>query len=125
MGASSTVCHAAAEKEVAKMIKYSPECRDFGWECVPLAVATYGGWREKAIHTFQCTSRRLGVGTTSSKAILKQEMYGRLSLTLMRSNARATFARSSWREVLSVLFTFLFNKGPFQSACKSTIRDNS
>ena len=63
----------------------SPGCRDM-----------YGGWGEKAQQTFNHTSRRLAVGSTSSEAGVRQDMYGRLSLTLVRENARAILARYSW-----------------------------
>ena len=52
--------------EVVKMTKNGPKCAELGWECIPLAVETYGGWGEKAQETFHRTSRRLAVGSASS-----------------------------------------------------------
>ena len=96
LGASTTVGYSAAEKEVVKMTKNGPKCAKLGWECIPLAVETYGGWGEKAQEMFNRISRRLAVGSASSEAGVRQDMYGRLSLTLVRENAKAILARSSW-----------------------------
>ena len=78
---------AAAQKEDVKLTKNGPNCNELGWECIPLAVETYDGWGEKAHETLMCSSRRLAVGSASR---------WRLSLTLMRENARAILARSNW-----------------------------
>ena len=43
LGASTTVGYSAAEKEVVKMTKNGRKCAELGWECIPLAVETYGG----------------------------------------------------------------------------------
>ena len=52
--------------------------------------------QEKAQEMFNRISRRLAVGSASSEAGVRQDMYGRLSLTLVRENAKAILARSSW-----------------------------
>ena len=96
LGASTTVGYSAAEKEVVKMTKNGLKCAELRWECIPLAVETYGSWGEKAQETFNRTSRRLAVGSASSEAVVRQDMYGRLSQTLVRENAKAILARSSW-----------------------------
>ena len=75
LGASATVGYSAAKKEAVKMTKNGPKCAEFGWECIPLAVETYGGWGDKAQETFNCTSRRLAVGSASSEAMVRQDMY--------------------------------------------------
>ena len=77
-------------------VKNGPKCAELGWECIPLAVETYGGWGEKAQEMFNRISRRLAVGSASSEARVRQDMYGRLSLTLVRENAKTILARSSW-----------------------------
>ena len=88
----------AAEKEVVKMTKNGLKWAELGWECIPLAVETYGGWPwgERAQEAFNRTSRRLAVGSASSEAGVRQDMYERLSMTLVRENAKAILARSSW-----------------------------
>ena len=89
LGASTTVGYSAAEKEVVKMTKNGPKCAELGWECIPLAVETYGGWGRKGPGNVQPDQQEVGSG-------LRQDMYGRLSLTLVRENAKAILARSSW-----------------------------
>ena len=49
------------------MTKNGSKCAELGWECIPLAVETYGGWGEKAQEMFNRTSRRLAVGSASSE----------------------------------------------------------
>ena len=80
--------YSAAETEVVKMTKNGLKCVELGWECIPLAVETYGGWGPGNVQPYQ---QEVG-----SEAGVRQDMYGRLSLTLVRENARAILARSSW-----------------------------
>ena len=55
---------------------------------------------------FNQISRRLAVGSASSEARVRQDMYmvyGRLSLTLVRENAKAILTRSSWPVSLTLV----------------------
>ena len=81
------------------MTKNGPKCAEFGSECISLAVETNGGWGKKAQETFNHTSRRLAVGSASSKAEVRQDMYGRLSLALVRENAIGL----SWQDPAGLL----------------------
>ena len=83
LGASTTCgfCCSSYLEEV-KMAKNGPKCHELGWECIPLAVETYGGWGEKTHQTFEHTCRRLAVGSVSNEIRVRQELSGRLSLTL-------------------------------------------
>ena len=60
-----------------------------------LAVEMYGDWGEN-VETFECTCKRLAVGSASSEVMVRQELFGRLSLFLMRKIACAILARSNW-----------------------------
>ena len=75
------------------MTKNGPKCAELGCECIPLAAETYCGWGEKAQEMFNCISMSLAVGSASCEAGVRQDMYGRLSLTLVRENAKAILAR--------------------------------
>ena len=71
LGVNTTVGFAAAHKQEIKMAKSGPKCDELGWECISLAVETYGGWGEKLINH------------SSKLAGVRQELSGRLSLTLL------------------------------------------
>ena len=75
--------YSAAEKEVVIMTKNGLKCAELGWECIPLAVKTYGGWGEKAREMFNRISRRLAVGSASSEAGVRQDMYDPAGLLVL------------------------------------------
>ena len=88
---------AATLKEDLKLLKNGLKCKELRWECIPLALEEmYGGWGEKAWETFEHTCKRLAVGSSSREVMVRQELFGRLSLTLMRENTHAILARSNW-----------------------------
>ena len=41
---------AAATAQQRKHIANKPKCQELGWECVPLAIETYGNWSREAKH---------------------------------------------------------------------------
>ena len=92
--AGMTAGAAAAATEQHKHITNDPKCQELGWVCVPLAVKTYGNWGREAHTTFTRLATRLAICASLPKGRVIAELYGRLSLVLTRSIARAILARS-------------------------------
>ena len=59
-----------------------------------LSVETYGCWGTEAMQTLSCLVSRLATRGNCSKSHATCLLYGRLSLTLMRANARALLSRA-------------------------------
>ena len=84
---------AARQTEERKHISNDTICSELGWKCVPLVVETFGAWGRTAGQFFGELASRLAAQSHSSKTIMLNNIYGRLSLTLVRANARAFNAR--------------------------------
>ena len=80
---------AALAAEVRKHNANDAKCSELGWSCIPIAVEAYGCWGAKAMQTLPCLASRLATRGNCSKSHATCLLYGRLSLTLMRANARA------------------------------------
>ena len=80
----------AGNAEARKHMTNDQKCRELnvGLVCVPLAVETYGCWGEKG----SAQSLTWQPGRSKSKTITN--IYQRLNLTLVWSNARALLSRS-------------------------------
>ena len=65
-----------------------------GSVCVPLAVETYGNWGREAHTTFTRLATRLAICVSLPKSKVTADLFGRLSLVLTRSIARAILTRS-------------------------------
>ncbi|KAL5496766.1 hypothetical protein EMCRGX_G013124 [Ephydatia muelleri] len=66
-----------------------PKCSELGWKCSSLAVETYGCWGAEARETLSRLATRLATPMRCTKSQATAAIYGRLSLTLVRSCARA------------------------------------
>ena len=78
------------------MFKYT--CNDpieLGWKCVPLAVETFGAWGRTTGQFFSQPAARLAAQANSTQATMLNSIYGRLSLLLVWTNARAFMAHSN------------------------------
>ena len=53
-GVSAGVAAKAAESR--KHEQNDTKCSELGWQCIPLAVETYGAWGEEACNAFSCIS---------------------------------------------------------------------
>ena len=73
---------AAAHKEELKLVKNGKE---LGCVCIPLVIKTFDGWGEKFYKTFKRTWKRLAA---SNEVAVRQELFGRISLVLMRQMPR-------------------------------------
>ena len=92
--AGMTTGAAAAASEQCKHIANDPKCQELGWVCVPLAVETYGHWGREAHTTFTHLATRLAISVSLSKRKVTADLFGRLSLVLTCSIARAILTRS-------------------------------
>ena len=92
--AGMTAGAAAAASEQRKHIANDPKCQELGWVCVPLAVKTYGNWSREAHTTFTCLATQLAICVSLLKSKVTADLFGRLSLVLTCSIARAMLMRS-------------------------------
>ncbi|KAL5460333.1 hypothetical protein EMCRGX_G033778 [Ephydatia muelleri] len=84
---------AAHKAECRKHSSIDPKCQELGWVCVPLAVESYGNWGKEAQNTFARLTSILSISLHCPKAKVLTEIYGRLSISLVRSVARAILSR--------------------------------
>ncbi|KAL5502219.1 hypothetical protein EMCRGX_G008957 [Ephydatia muelleri] len=86
---------AASAAEVRKHVANDEKCSRLGWVCIPLSVETYGCWGEEAGRCLDRLATRIATRTGCPKSSAVSGLYGRLSIGLIRANARALLARSS------------------------------
>ncbi|KAL5463490.1 hypothetical protein EMCRGX_G032386 [Ephydatia muelleri] len=84
---------AARQTEERKHTCNDTICSELGWKCVPLVVEMFGAWGRTAGQFFGELASRLAAQSHSSKTTMLNNIYGRLSLILVRANARAFNAR--------------------------------
>ena len=89
-GVTSGSAALAAEVRNANDVK----CSELGWTCIPIAVETYGCWGAEAMQTLSRLASRLATRGNCSKSHATCLLYGRLSMTLMRANAKALLSRA-------------------------------
>ena len=70
------------------------KCAELSWKCIPLAVESYGAWGPEALMAFSQVATRLAIRGNKSKSMALTDLFGRLSHSLIRSNARAILSRS-------------------------------
>ncbi|KAL5483977.1 hypothetical protein EMCRGX_G020399 [Ephydatia muelleri] len=85
---------AALVAECHKHDLNDPKCSELSWKCTPLAVETYGCWGAEARDTQSRLATRLAIPMRCTKFQATASIYGRLSLTLVRSCARALLSRA-------------------------------
>ena len=84
-----TAGSAASVAECCKHDLKDPKCSELGWKCIPLAVETYGCWGSEARETLSRLATHLAIPMRCTQSQATASIYGRLSLTLVRSCARA------------------------------------
>ncbi|KAL5484746.1 hypothetical protein EMCRGX_G021296 [Ephydatia muelleri] len=72
---------AALASEGRKHRANDAKCKELGWLCVPLIANTYGAWGNEAVEP----SPRLATLTCRPKLAVLRDIYGRLSLHLLRA----------------------------------------
>ncbi|KAL5489251.1 hypothetical protein EMCRGX_G018321 [Ephydatia muelleri] len=83
---------AASAAEVRKHVANDEKCSRLGWVCIPLSVETYGCWGEEAGRCLDRLATRIATRTGCPKSSAVSGLYGRLSIGLVRANARALLA---------------------------------
>ena len=78
---------AASAAEIRKHV--DEKCSRLGWVCIPLSVKTYGCWGEEAGRCLDRLATRIATRTGCPKSSAVSGLYGRLSIGLVRANARA------------------------------------
>ena len=88
-------CGSSAQvAEVSKHAANDEKCKELGWVCIPLAVEAYGCWGMEAQETFKRLAAHLAIQMGCSKSQATTTVYQRLSLSLVRANARALLSRA-------------------------------
>ena len=74
------------------------KCAVLGWVCIPLAVESYGCWGTEAQQSFSRLAARLAIQMGCNKSQATTIVYQRLSLSLVRANARALLSRTRFQQ---------------------------
>eukprot|EP00731_Ephydatia_muelleri_P001706 Em0001g1706a len=90
-GASVMAGSAASAAEARKHLTNDAKCNRLGWVCISLAVVTYGCnvGGDEAIKYLDRLAARIATRTARPKSSAESALYGRLSIVLVRANARA------------------------------------
>ena len=91
--AAQTCGHAAEMGEESKHSANDEACTLRGWSCIPMAVEMFGGWGNEAIDVLTKLSKKMATQLCRPLIEVTSTIYSRLSLILMRQNARAILAR--------------------------------
>ena len=60
-----------------------PMCHMLGWNCIPLAVESYGSWGIEARQAFSHLASRLSFDLEHQKLKILVEIYGKLNIALV------------------------------------------
>ena len=91
--AAQTSVHAAEMGEKSKHSANDKACALRGWSCIPMVVEVFGGWGNEAIDVLTKLSKKMATQLCRPLIEVTSTIYSRLSLILMRQNARAILAR--------------------------------
>ena len=80
---------------------YYYDCAELGWRCIPLAVENYGAWGPQALRAFSQVAPRLAICDNTPKSKVVAEVYGHLSLSLIRANMRPILVHSYYNKNLN------------------------
>ena len=69
-------------------------CAELSWKCIHLAIESYGAWAPEALKAFSQVATRSAIHGNTSKSMVLADLFGRLSHSLIRANARAILNRS-------------------------------
>ena len=68
-------------------------CQALGWSCIPLAVEIFGNWGREAQGVFSRLATLLALHQGRPKSTVVRDIYGHLSISLVRSVARSIMGR--------------------------------
>ena len=80
----------AKAAEHRKHTENDPKCVELGWRCIE----SYGAWGPEALRAFSQVATQLTIHGITPKSKVVADPYGRLSLLLVRANARLIMVRS-------------------------------
>ena len=83
---------AARAAKLRKHTQNDSKC-ELSWKCIPLVVQCYGAWGPEALQAFSQVATRLAICGNSPKSMALADLFGRLSHSLIRANARAILSR--------------------------------
>ena len=84
-----TAGSAALAAQIRKHRVNDERCRELGWVCIPLVVETYGCWGTEAIQALLRLATRVSTRQERPKSLMCNEIFGWLSLALVRANSQA------------------------------------
>ena len=90
--------HEGAAALAAKTRKHAANdarCQALGWSCIPLAVETFGNWGREAQCVFSRLATLLALRQGRPKSSTVRDIYGCLSISLVRSVARSIMGRET------------------------------
>ena len=85
---------AARAAELRKHTQNDSKCAELSWKCIPLAVECYSAWSPEALKAFSQVATHLAIRGNTSKSMALTDLFGRLSHSLIRANARAILSCS-------------------------------
>ena len=88
-----TAGSAALAAQIRKHRLNDERCWELGWVCIPLVVEIYGCQSTEAIQALSRLAIRVSTRQGSPKSLVCNEIFGRLSLALVRANSRAILSR--------------------------------
>ena len=83
----------ALAAETRKHAANDTRCQALGWSCIPLAVEIFGNWGREAQGVFSRLVTLLALHQGRPKSTVVREIYGHLSISLVRSVARSIMGR--------------------------------
>ena len=89
-GAAALAAETSCRKHAA-----DARCQALGWSCIPLAVETFGNWGREAQCVFSCLATLLALRQGRPKSTVVRDIYGHLSISLVRSVARSIMGRET------------------------------
>ena len=81
-----TAGSAALAAQICEHRVNDERCREPGWVCIPLVVETYGCWGTEAIQALSILATHLSIRQGHPKSLVCSEIFGRLSLALVKAN---------------------------------------
>eukprot|EP00731_Ephydatia_muelleri_P026672 Em0018g772a len=88
-----TAGSAALAAQIRKHRLNDERCWELGWVCIPLVVEIYGCRSTEAIQALLRLAIHVSTRQGSPKSLVCNEIFGRLSLALVRANSRAILSR--------------------------------
>ena len=86
---------AALAAETRKHVANDARCQALGWSWIPLAVETFGNWGREAQCVFSRLATLLAIRQGRPKSSVVRDLYGCLSISLVRSVARSIMGRET------------------------------